>query len=690
MSIFDKLFKKVKNEKESVTPIEIDEQKLEGFIRYEAARRAQGWDFTRFNEKTHPATLGEVLDNVMNKFMPNVASMSIISTGESGKTLEVKHETDRSAILNTKLFPLVRTTDENGQYIPRKGQNVTFVLKFNDKAPSREAVVFLRGVPGDVPGYTWCMRVSIMIPVIRPDDNLYTGRTSLGVKSRQECNAFPVQTSFVIFEDYNDITPVMKEFDRIESSALPKYKEDKPISDMKEWALIRGIFEQYPTAAYISFGRELMELGRWLDAYNHFRRAYANMSSTILTIPEERHGLLYEVAHDMGVCLQHLERYDESAYYLWVSQNYNDLGLEDLVKVYAKMCDRTLPEELRNDMFFDMREDARIKLQFETSEAYASNITIGYMLGELYGALPGNLTSLVVMRSGETDVKLFVTDETEVWNYPVRKLLDDDTTVIVTYSPIRHTGNTIDDKSMLTEESSFIMRITTANEENGLMRVNIMLPNFPYDDDKSSSKAESNLPDGNSIIMSREVMRFRNIGKEPAAVLGVSKSLSEEGRMLEALHAVRYAFNSMLARWESIPDEEKPLLYACAYELGYCIMDFKLHAKANYYLRCAAGSAYTKFIIEYLNSLANLNDVHTLRLIEEYEKMPNEDADIEDYNHFMKFLKRRKAFIYIEAERLDEARALLAQMAESNDEDDRKFAAAELEYLNEQLAQSQQ
>lgn len=690
MGFFDKLFNKGKTQNDNIQPVEFDDGKIEGFVRYEAASRSQGWNFPRYHEKKNPATLGCVLDNVMNRFMPNVVSMSILSTGKSGKTLEVKHETDRSTILKTKLFLLIRTTDENGQYIPRKGQNVTFVLKFNDKAPSREAIIFLRGVPGDVPGYTWCMRVSIMIPVIRPDDNLCTGKTSISVKSRQECNAYPVQTSFVIFEDYNDITPVMREFDSIESSALPKYKEDKPMSDNKEWAFIRGLLGQFPTETYISFGRELMELERWLDAYNHFRRAYANMSSTVLAIPEEKHWILYEVAHDIGVCLQHLERYDEAAYYLWVSQNYNDLGLEDLIKVYAKLCDRTLPDELRNDMFFDTREDARIKLQFETSEAYSSNITIGYMFGELYEAKPGNLTSLVVMRSGETDAKLFITDEQEVWDYPVRKLLDDDTTVIVTYSPTHHTSDTIDDKSLLTEESSFLMRINTANEENGLMRVNIMLPNFPYDDDKSSIAAESNLPDGISIIMSREVMRFRNVGKEPAAVLGVSKSLSEEGRFLEALHAARYAFNSMLARWESIPDDEKPLLYACAYELGYCIMDFKLHAKANYYLRCAAASAYTKFIIEYLNSLANLNDVHTLRLIEEYEKMPNEDADIEDYNHFMKFLKRRKAFIYIESQRYDDARALLNEMANSSDEDDRRFAAGELEYLNEQLSQSQQ
>lgn len=686
MGFFDKLFNRADKQKEEVIPVKFDESRLEGFMRYEAARRAQGWDFTRFNEKTNPATVGSVLSNVMKDFMNHVVSMSVISTGEAGKTVDVKHVTDTSAIMNTKLFPLVRTTDDKREYIPLKGQNVTFVLKFSKEAPSREAVVFLRGIPGDLPGYTWCMRVTIMIPVIREDDNLHTGRATKGFKSRQESNAYPAQTSFIIFEDYNDITPAMKEFEKVESITLPKYKANQQMDNNLEWAIVRGVFEQYPTGAYIGFGRDLMELGRWQDAYNQLRRAYANMSSTVLTIPEEGHKIFYEVAYQIGICLQHMERYDEAAYYLWVSQNYNDLGLDELVKIYAKLCDLTLPQEYRSDAFIDEREDARIKLQFETSEAYSSNLTMGFMLGELFGAKPGNLTSLIVMHSGDTEARTFITDEQEVWNYPVRSLLEDDTTVIVTYSPVYHMSETIKDDSSLTQESSFLMRINTANEENGLMRVNIILPNFPYDDDKSFAHDESNTPDGISIIMSRETMRFRSIGKDPAEAWRVAKSLSEEGRFLEALHAIRYAYNHIISRWENISEEDRGLVYLCAYELGFCLMDFKLHSKANYYLRLAAASYNSEPIIEYLNSLANMNDIHTLRMIEEYEKVPNGDADIEEYTKLMKFLKRRKAFIYIEAERFDEARALLTQMAESNDEDDRKFAASELEYLNELMA----
>ena len=128
--------------------------------------------------------------------------MAYIRTGELGKTLDVHYESDTSTILNTRLFPLVRTTNDKGEYVPLKGENVTFFLKFNDEAPAREAIVFLRGVPGQVTGYTYCMRVSVMIPQMREDDNLITGAVSLLGQAREECNSNPFQISFIIFEDY--------------------------------------------------------------------------------------------------------------------------------------------------------------------------------------------------------------------------------------------------------------------------------------------------------------------------------------------------------------------------------------------------------------------------------------------------------------------------------------------------------
>ena len=690
MGFFDKLFNRSKTD--NSTPFVLDnisEGELLGFLRYESTFRYQEYKFPRYHEDKNPATLESVLIQIMDKFIGHVVSMTMISTGEAGKTMEVKHENDRLAILNTRLFPLVRTKIEEGVYMPRRGQNVTFILKFSEEAPQREAVVFLRGIPGGVTGYTYCMRVSIMIPVVSAEDNLHTGKAWTIGKHTTECNCCPVQASFVIFEDYNDMTGLMKEYERVTKIASPKYKAGELRFEPNEAELIRGVFEQYSNVAYISIADELMEQGRWLDAYNHLRRSYANLSGSLLSIPKEKRGGVYDLAYRIGVCLMNLERYDEAAYFLWVSHNNDDMGIENLMKVFANLCDLTIPEQLRTESFLDIREDARIKLQFATAQPYSSNISLGYIFSELFNAKPGNLCSLAIMKSGETEPSTFITEGDKVWSYSVRPLLEDGTTVIVSYSPVFISSDTIKDASSLTLESSFIIKINTANESEGLMRLNIMLPNFPYDDDKSSAILETNVPDGISIIMSKETMRFHRIGKDPMAAIEVAISLRQEGRFIEALHVARYGYNSILARWETASELEKETLYQAAYEVGFCLMDFKLQSRANYYLRFAASSRYSNFIIEYVNSLANLNDMHTFEIIEAYEKIPSDGTDLEDYNGFMRFLKRRKAFSYIEAKMYDAAEAILKEMSSSNDERDREFAINELEYLNNLRSEEQ-
>ena len=149
MGFFDKLFNRSKTDNSTQSVLEnISEGELLGFLRYESTYRYQQYKLPRYHEDKYPATLESVLGNIMDKFIGHVVSMTMISTGEAGKTMEVKHETDHSTILNTRLFPLVRTKIEEGVYMPRRGQNITFILKFNEEAPEREAVVFLRGVPG--------------------------------------------------------------------------------------------------------------------------------------------------------------------------------------------------------------------------------------------------------------------------------------------------------------------------------------------------------------------------------------------------------------------------------------------------------------------------------------------------------------------------------------------------------------
>jgi hypothetical protein len=117
-------------------------------------------------------------------------------------------------------------------------------------------------------------------------------------------------------------------------------------------------------------------------------------------------------------------------------------------------------------------------------------------------------------------------------------------------------------------------------------------------------------------------------------------------------------------------------------------MDFKLHSKANYYLRSAASSKILKYVIEFINSFANLNDRHVLDIIEAYEKFPNDGYDSIEYDNFIKFIKRRKAFVFIEMKRYDDAENLLKEMLESNDEESKEFAVNELQYLQQLRSES--
>lgn len=688
MGLFDKIFKRDKSNQENNSPIEIPDGELLGFLRYEATSRAQECRFPHFHEKSNPATIGSVLNSVVSKLMPHLQTMAYVRTGELGKTLDVHYESDTSTILNTRLFPLVRTTNDKGEYVPLKGENVTFFLKFNDEAPAREVIVFLRGVPGQVTGYTYCMRVSVMIPQMREDDNLITGAVSLLGQAREECNSNPFQISFIIFEDYNDTSALIKEYEKIETPTLAKYKAQEQFTSESEWEVIRGLYEQHINAAYIGWGRNSMENCRWSDAYSFFIRAFRNMASCVLSAPKEQLEVYYKLAHDIGICLEHLERYDEAAYFLWVGHNNDDFGLEDLVRVYAHLGDLTLPEQVRSESFLDTREDARLKLQFKTSEDFSSKITIGYVLNELFGAKSGNLTSMVIIRKDSLESRIFITDEQEVWDYSMRDLLDDGTKVIVTYSPVCYSPGTIEDKSGLHYESSFLISINTANEDHGLMRINIMLPNFPYDDDKAYGNDRNNTPAGLSFIMSREVMRYNHIGKNLDAILSVSYSLSSEGRIIEALHAARYAYSHVISRWDNLEEDWSGFLFAAAYQIGFCLMDFKLHSKANYYLRSAASSKILKYIIEFINSFANLNDRHVLDIIEAYEKLPNDGYDSIEYDNFIKFIKRRKAFVFIEMKRYDDAENLLKEMLESNDEESKEFAVNELQYLQQLRSES--
>lgn len=681
MSILDRLFGKGKPQDSTPEPVHFDESEMMGYLRYNSTAKYQGYRFDHFNKNSNPATLRTVLSSIMSSVLSRVSAMTCVSTSQKGAVLDVKHETDREKILDTKLFPLVYTIDQNGGYTPITGLNVTLILQLDGEESFKELVVFLRAMPGQITGYTWCMRVSLMVPLSGPDDDLLTGRRAIDTKTDRGSQYASPLTSFILYEDEKDIMPLTLEYNKVEMETMRKVNSKEQLDTMQEWAIVFGASEHNNVPSYISGARHYLSEGKWMDAYSHFMRAFHDLTAMLLRLPDQDRKIYYEVAYEIGVCLEKMKRYDEAAYFFWISQHLDRLGFDELVGVYARLCDIMVPEHLRVETYQDVWEDARMKFQFDSANPYDEKITLGYLFSEIYAAKPGNLTSLVILKAGETQVKTHITDVDQVWNYPMRSILDAGTTVIVGYAPNNYLDKTVEDKSVLRTESSFIMKVVPANEADGLMRVHIMLPNFPYDDYKVASSEQGNFPEGISIIMGKETMRFRGLDKDPGEILSVATSLIEEKRMLEALHAARYAHARVIAKLTSGDEMGMRMLYAALYQIGFCLMDFKLHEKANYYLRQAASSNCITYIIEYINSLSNLNYPHLLSIITQYEEVPAGDAEPAEYNFFMRFLKRRRIFYLIEHALFDEAEQLLSEMLNSPVEEDRAFAQDELAFI---------
>ena len=90
---------------------------------------------------------------------------------------------------------------------------------------------------------------------------------------------------------------------------------------------------------------------------------------------------------------------------------------------------------------------------------------------------------------------------------------------------------------------------------------------------------------------------------------------------------------------------------------------------------------------EYINTLVNSRDFRAIDVIDNLLiEMQNAQAAVDDDEEaqghvmgFINFLKRRKAYVYIEFERYDEAEKLLRKMLDEPENSD--FAISELAYI---------
>lgn len=171
-----------------------------------------------------------------------------------------------------------------------------------------------------------------------------------------------------------------------------------------------------------------------------------------------------------------------------------------------------------------------------------------------------------------------------------------------------------------------------------------------------------------------------------------SKDLFQEKRYYEAIRRLEPVYRYLSHDYIEMIPEQYDNFYEVSYLLGSCYASLRRYKEAEFYLQPLLRTQRISYTEMYVNCLVNSNDYRAMGYINDLlqslvPSMPyEENADEEDSQEklqpekaFINFLRRRKAYIFVEMKDYDDAEKLLKQMLDEPDSSD--FALQELAYI---------
>ena len=158
--------------------------------------------------------------------------------------------------------------------------------------------------------------------------------------------------------------------------------------------------------------------------------------------------------------------------------------------------------------------------------------------------------------------------------------------------------------------------------------------------------------------------------------------LSSPKQRLDKFH---YMWKEALELIKTHPEELTEEQRLICYLIGFCYTELEQYEKAFFYLEMTMPIRRITYTQEYVNCLVNSSDYRALDIINNLmneAQNPNDEENETPPPHikaFMNFLKRRKAYVLIDQQKFDEAKAMLQKMLDEPENSD--FAINELAYL---------
>lgn len=158
------------------------------------------------------------------------------------------------------------------------------------------------------------------------------------------------------------------------------------------------------------------------------------------------------------------------------------------------------------------------------------------------------------------------------------------------------------------------------------------------------------------------------------------------GRHYEALMHLENAFYKVRADYLNLDAEGREQFFELTYYIGVCCMMLGMHHRAYYYLDSLFNRNNLRYTQAYINALVGNRDYRALTIVDNVLKnleRVGEEQELDENNRqqltkFIYFLRRSKARIMIEADKLDDAEKLLKSLLD----DDKQHE----HYILEQLA----
>jgi tetratricopeptide (TPR) repeat protein len=164
------------------------------------------------------------------------------------------------------------------------------------------------------------------------------------------------------------------------------------------------------------------------------------------------------------------------------------------------------------------------------------------------------------------------------------------------------------------------------------------------------------------------------------------KKLFLDKRYYEALLHLENAYFTLQANYHSLHESYKENFYEVCYLIGFCYCELLQFQRAFYFLDIVFNINRIRYAQEYVNCLANSKDFRAIMIIDrllEQTNIQNKEESEEEINpafvSFVNFLRRRKAYVYIDLGRLDEAENVFKSMLEEPENSD--YALNELAYI---------